>query len=97
MSDAYEVTLSVDAAKSIRKLPKRVQRAVVAALTALEDDPRGGKPLIGEFAGIWSLRRGGYRVLYRIDDRERRVEVARVGHRRWRPLSRSRNAQPEST
>jgi hypothetical protein len=43
------------------------------------------------------LRRGGYRVLYRIDDRERRVEVARVGHRRWRPLSRSRNAQPEST
>jgi len=97
MSDAYEVTLSVDAAKSIRKLPKRVQRAVVAALTALEDDPRGGKPLIGEFAGIWSLRRGDYRVLYRIDDRERRVEVARVGHRRWRPLSRSRNAQPEST
>jgi addiction module RelE/StbE family toxin len=82
MSDAYEVTLSVDAAKSIRKLPKQVQRAVVAALTALENDPRGGKPLIGELAGIWSLRRGDYRVLYRIDDRERRVEVARVGHRR---------------
>jgi mRNA interferase RelE/StbE len=82
MSDAYEVRLSVDAAKSIRKLPKQVQRAVVAALTALENDPRGGKPLIGELAGIWSLRRGDYRVLYRIVDRERRVEVARVGHRR---------------
>lgn len=82
MSDAYKVTLSVEAAKSIRKLPKQVQRAVVAALTALEKDPRGGKPLVGELAGIWSLRRGDYRVLYRIDDRERRVEVARVGHRR---------------
>ena len=82
MSDAYEVTLSVDAAKSIRKLPKQVQRAVVAALTSLESEPRGGKPLIGGLAGIWSLRRGDYRVLYRMDDRERRVEVARVGHRR---------------
>jgi mRNA interferase RelE/StbE len=82
MSDVYEVTLSVDAAKSVRKLPKQVQTAVVAALTALETDPRAGKPLIGEFAGIWSLRRGDYRVLYRIDDRERRVEIARVGHRR---------------
>jgi mRNA interferase RelE/StbE len=82
MSDAYEATLSVDAAKSIRKLPKQVQRAVVAALTALENDPRGGKPLIGELAAIWSLRRGDHRILYRIDDRERRVEVARLGHRR---------------
>jgi mRNA interferase RelE/StbE len=82
MSDASEVTLGVDAAKSIRKLPKQVQRAVVAALTALETDPRAGKPLIGELVGIWSLRRGDYRVLYRIDDRERRVEIARVGHRR---------------
>jgi mRNA interferase RelE/StbE len=82
MSDAYEVALSIDAAKSIRKLPKGIQRAVVAALTALETDPRAGKPLIGELAGIWSLRRGDYRVLYRIDDRHRRVEIARVGHRR---------------
>jgi mRNA interferase RelE/StbE len=82
MSDAYEVTLSVDAAKSIRKRPTKVQRAVVAALTALETDPRAENPLIGELIGIWSLRRGDYRVLYRIDDRERRVEIARVGHRR---------------
>ncbi len=82
MSDAYEVTLSVDAATSIRKLPKQVQRAVVEALTALESDPRAGKPLIGELAGIWSLRRGDYRVLYRINDRERGEEVARVAHRR---------------
>jgi mRNA interferase RelE/StbE len=82
MSDAYEVTLGVDAATSIGKLRKQVQRAVVAALTALETDRRAGKPLIGELVGIWSLRRGDYRVLYRIDDRERRVEIARVGHRR---------------
>jgi mRNA-degrading endonuclease RelE of RelBE toxin-antitoxin system len=82
MSDAYEITLSVDAAKSIRKLPKQVQRAVVAALTALETDPRAGMPLIGELARIWSLRRGDYRVLYRIEDGERRVSIARVGHRR---------------
>ncbi|HEX9562159.1 MAG TPA: type II toxin-antitoxin system RelE/ParE family toxin [Candidatus Dormibacteraeota bacterium] len=31
---------------------------------------------------MWSLRRGDYRVLYRINDRERGEEVARVAHRR---------------
>lgn len=82
MTDAYEVVVGAEAAKAIRRLPKRVQAAVVAALSALESDPRAGKPLTGELAGVWSLRRGDYRVLYRIDDRARRVEVARVGHRR---------------
>lgn len=82
MSDGFEVVVSDEAAKAVGRLPRQVQRAVVAALTALADDPRAGKPLTAELAGIWSLRRGDYRVLYRMNDVTRRVEVARVGHRR---------------
>lgn len=82
MSDPYEVVVGNDAARSIRRLPKQSQKPVVEALIKLGADPRAGKPLVGELAGIWSLRRGDYRVLYRIDDLERRLEVARVGHRR---------------
>jgi mRNA interferase RelE/StbE len=82
MGDAYEVVVAAEALKSIRRLPKPHQKTVVAGLTGLATDPRSGKPLTAELAGIWSLRRGDYRVLYRIDDRARRVEVARVGHRR---------------
>jgi addiction module RelE/StbE family toxin len=82
MGDGYEVIVSAEVAKDLRHLPKQVQRAVVEALSALAEDPRAGKPLTAELAGVWSLRRGDYRLLYRIDDEARRVEVARVGHRR---------------
>lgn len=40
------------------------------------------KPLRADLAGIYSARRGTYRVLYRINERRREVVVLRVDHRR---------------
>ena len=82
MTDAYEVVIAANASRDIRRLPHEAQRRVVAGLTVLALEPRAGKPLTGVLSGLWALRRGDYRVLYRIDDRARRVEIARVGHRR---------------
>ncbi|MCI0678605.1 MAG: type II toxin-antitoxin system RelE/ParE family toxin, partial [Actinobacteria bacterium] len=47
----------------------------------LENPRRLGAPLRGELEGIWSARRGTYRILYRIDDDNSEVIVLRVGHR----------------
>ncbi|HKV89379.1 MAG TPA: type II toxin-antitoxin system RelE/ParE family toxin, partial [Candidatus Dormibacteraeota bacterium] len=66
----------------LRRLPQKTQSAVLEALGILALDPRRGKLLSGELAGIMSLRRGDYRILHRIDEQARRVEIARVGHRR---------------
>ena len=82
MPERYQVVVSAEARKSVRRLPKEVNAAVVAALAGLATEPRAGKPLVGELRGLWSLRRGDYRVLYRINDETKRVEVARIGHRR---------------
>jgi mRNA interferase RelE/StbE len=41
-----------------------------------------GKPLVGELAGLWSARRGGYRVVYEINDDDHTIVVHRVQHRR---------------
>ena len=82
MNEKYEVVVGADAAQSMRRLPKKFQKTIIAALDALGDEPQAGKPLIVELAGVWSLRRGDYRVLYRINDDARRVEIARIGHRR---------------
>ncbi|MEO6504323.1 MAG: type II toxin-antitoxin system RelE/ParE family toxin [Jatrophihabitantaceae bacterium] len=50
--------------------------------TALVDNPhRVGKQLRNDLVGIWSARRGTYRVLYRINDDLREVVVLRVEHR----------------
>jgi len=79
---SYQVILSNRAARELRSLPLPDRRATLAALDALVDDPRAGKPLVGQLAGVWSLRRGDFRILYRLDDDARRVEIARIAHRR---------------
>ena len=74
----------------VEKLPEAVATAVSDFLTtALVANPhRTGKPLRDDLAGIWSARRGTYRVLYRINEDAREVIVLRVEHRRdaYRPM-----------
>ena len=49
----------------------------------LLDEPRRvGKPLGQELAGMFAACRGGYRVVYEIDDEAKTVTVLDVDHRR---------------
>lgn len=91
MTDArYKLVVTAPAARAIREsLPEAVAFAVIDFITGplLENPRRVGAPLRGELEGIWSARRGTYRVLYRVDEENREVIVLRVGHRRdiYRP------------
>ena len=81
----YELVVTPPAVRSIqRHLPEAVATAVIVLLTgALVESPqRAGKPLRGDLAGIYSARRGTYRVLYRVNQGLREVVVLRIGHRR---------------
>ena len=40
-----------------------------------------GKPLRLEVKGLWTARRGQYRVLYRIDEERHVVEIITIDHR----------------
>jgi mRNA interferase RelE/StbE len=89
--EPYELVLTPPANRALRdKLPEPVAVAVIEFLTtALVDNPhRVGKVLRDDLAGIWSARRGTYRVLYRINEAAREVVVVRIEHRRdvYRPL-----------
>jgi mRNA-degrading endonuclease RelE of RelBE toxin-antitoxin system len=86
----YELVVTAPAARAIReKLPEAVAFAVIDFITGplLDSPKRVGAPLRGELEGIWSARRGTYRVLYRVDEDNREVIVLRIGHRRdiYRP------------
>jgi len=86
----YELILTPPAVRAVRSaLPEAVATAVIEFLTgALVENPhRVGKPLRGDLAGIYSARRGTYRVLYRINEVDREVVVLRIDHRRdvYRP------------
>lgn len=63
-------------------LPEAVSAAATDFITGslIENPRRVGRELRNELAGIHSARRGSYRVLYRIDERERTVTVLRIDH-----------------
>lgn len=81
---SYRVELTPEAVRSIGALPDKVALAVLEAIggTVAANPRRAGKPLTGELEGLWSARRGDFRVLYLIDDEQRRVVVLRAHHRR---------------
>jgi len=88
---AYELVLTPPAQRALTgKLPEAVAAAVVEFLTTtlIRQPTRVGKPLRDDLAGVWSARRGTYRVLYRIQEDLGEVIVLRIEHRRdaYRPL-----------
>lgn len=80
----YELVVTPPAERAISgRLPEPVAAAVVEFLTTslIREPRRVGKQLRRELAGIWSARRGTYRVLYRIREDPREVIVLRIEHR----------------
>ncbi|WP_409330821.1 type II toxin-antitoxin system RelE family toxin [Trujillonella humicola] len=83
MTASYEVRIASVARRQLSRLPPRAAVAVVEFITAVlpENPQRMSKPLVGEFAGLRSARRGDYRVLVEIDEHARTVLVVRIAHR----------------
>jgi mRNA-degrading endonuclease RelE of RelBE toxin-antitoxin system len=79
----YRLVVAATAERSLARLPEAVAAAVVELMVGrlVEVPRRLGHPLRGELAGLWSARRGAYRVVYDIDDDLSQVRVLRIDHR----------------
>ena len=79
----YEIAWTAPAKRALRRLPEKVATATVEFLYgSLAANPhRVGKPLQLRLAGLHSARRGDYRIIYRIDEVNHRVEVIAIEHR----------------
>lgn len=77
---SFEIAWSPRARKSLQRLPQKVSTAAVEFICGpLAENPHGvGKPLRLELEGVYSARRGDYRVLYVI---EKVVTILRIDHR----------------
>jgi mRNA interferase RelE/StbE len=79
--DRYRVRYTRTARRALAdELPLHVVDAVLALLDGdLAAEPhRLGKPLHEPLDGIWTARRGTYRILYEIDDNTRTVLVTGI-------------------
>ena len=79
----YVIAWTAPARRALARLPEKVATAAVEFLYgSLAANPhRVGKPLKLGLDGLHSARRGDYRVIYRIDDQHRRVDVVAIEHR----------------
>ena len=83
-NDLYRVELSRPAARALARLPSKLVDAVLRFLDGpLTENPmRATKPLGAELEGLRAGYVGiAYRVLVRIDEEARLVQVMRIAHR----------------
>lgn len=79
----YSITFARSARKELEQLPHDVTARILAKIEALSDNPRpsGVIKLHGQ-RGLWRMRVGDYRVVYSINDPDRRIDVSVIRHRR---------------
>ena len=77
----YKLHIASKAKKELRKISRIHQEAIISAFEELKEDPFIGKPLTRELTGRFSYRVGVYRIIYKINDKDKIVYVISAGHR----------------
>jgi len=80
---SYSIELSQEAASDIdflSKADRRLFERIINKIESLQENPRGGKPLVGNHKGEFSLRVGSYRIVYEIAGHT--VYILTIKHRR---------------
>jgi mRNA interferase RelE/StbE len=79
----WSLRLAASAQRSLEDLPGKVASAVVEFMLGplLEEPHRAGRALTHELTGYRAARRGPYRIVYRVDEEAKTVNVVRMDHR----------------
>ena len=80
---AYTVFLTKAAAKDLAAIPKKTLQQIDRTIQSLADNPRpqGSIKLQGT-DDLYRIRKGAFRIIYKIEDEALIVIVVRVGNRR---------------
>jgi len=79
----YRIFISRDAEKGFNKTPKQIRKNIILAITKLKNNPR---PMnvwkIGGSENYYRIRVGDYRIVYEINDKESKINILRIRHRK---------------
>ena len=79
----YETALTRNFLKELKKLPEDVKGKVLGAVDEIAANPFLGVKLRGELEGRWRWRIGKYRIIYIIDEPQKRIVLLDVGLRKF--------------
>ena len=79
----YEILLERRAEKDLKKLPSVLFQRIIEKIQPLAENPKpqGSRKITGS-KNDWRIRIGDYRAIYEINEREKRVKIMRIRHRR---------------
>jgi len=76
----HSVFLHPKAASALKKLDKTTRERVKDKVSELKEFPNRGKHL--EHSSFWSLRIGDYRAIYELENRQKKIVVLYIAHRK---------------
>jgi mRNA interferase RelE/StbE len=80
----YSIDMAPNTQDQLAKIPKDIKELIMDRIEKLGSDPRpqGVEPLHGSDKGLFRVRQGDYRIVYRIQDKILLVLIVRVVHRK---------------
>lgn len=80
---SWRLVVAASAERKLGQLPEKFAAAIVEFMLGplLENPRKVGSPLQRDLLGLYSARRGSYRVVFQLDEIERKVLVLRIEHR----------------
>ena len=82
MTGSYKIIYPETTRRQIRKFHPDLKPLVKTKIEQIPSQPFGGKLLEKDLAGYLSLRAARYRIIYKIKEDERLIEIHYIGHRR---------------
>ena len=77
----YEVLIAASADKELAGMQRMLRQRVIDKFEEISKDPRGTDSKKLDEA-TYRVRVGDYRIVYHVNDEERRIMVTRIRHRR---------------
>ena len=81
---AYKAIWHEETLKDLKKLDRTTAKKIVAKVKnyLIQDPVKLGLPLKGTLKGLYRYRIGDYRIIYVIDQAEKKIVILNVNHRK---------------
>jgi mRNA interferase RelE/StbE len=78
----YSLFIKPSAKKELLELPNQYLKKIDSVILSLQHSPRTLKTVKLEGYNFYRIRAGDYRIIYSIDDKNKKVDIMKIGHRR---------------
>ena len=77
----YRIFISPEAKKGLKTIARLYRKGIAESIESLKKDPFLGKPLVRELTGKYSYKVGVYRIIYKVNKKDKIINILDAGHR----------------